>query len=135
VLALAFSCSRKPQTGEQPNRTALKIGYFGDLTGPTYNFGQSALNGVLMAASQINQYGGINNRQIDIVYHDDRGSAEEAARLAGKLIDQDKVVAVIAGGVSGNSRAAAPKALHDVTIPGSHSPIRFWPAWFNGTLR
>ena len=110
VLALAFSCSRKPETTDQPNRSALKIGYFGDLTGPTYNFGQSAMNGVLMAAAQINQYGGINNRQIDVVIQDDRGSAEEAARLAGKLIEKDKVVAIIAGGVSGNSRAAAPKA-------------------------
>lgn len=117
VLALAFSCSRKPQTVEEPNRSALKIGYFGDLTGPTYNFGQSAMNGVLMAAAQVNQYGGINNRQIDVVIHDDRGSAEEAARLAGKLIDQDKVVAIIAGGVSGNSRAAAPKAQ------SSHIPL------------
>lgn len=117
VLALAFSCSRKPQTNEQPNRSSLKIGYFGDRTGPTYNFGQSALNGVLMAAAQTNQYGGIDNRQIDVVIQDDRGSAEEAARLTGKLIDQDKVVAIIAGGVSGNSRAAAPKAQ------SSHIPL------------
>lgn len=117
VLALAFSCSRKSQTNEQPNRSTIKIGYFGDLTGPTYNFGQSAMNGVLMAAAQINQYGGIDNRQIDVVILDDRGSAEEAARLAGKLIDQDKVVAIIAGGVSGNSRAAAPKAQ------SSHIPL------------
>lgn len=117
VLALAFSCSQKPQTAEEPNRGTLKIGYFGDLTGPTYNFGQSAMNGVLMAAAQVNQYGGINNRQIDVVIHDDRGSAEEAARLTGKLIDYDKVVAIIAGGISGNSRAAAPKAQ------ASHIPL------------
>jgi branched-chain amino acid transport system substrate-binding protein len=117
VLALAFSCSRKPETAEQPDRSTIKIGYFGDLTGPTYNFGQSAMNGVLMAALQINEYGGINNRKIDVVIYDDRGSAEEAARLTGKLIDQDKVVAVIAGGVSGNSRAAAPKAQ------SSHIPL------------
>jgi branched-chain amino acid transport system substrate-binding protein len=111
VLALAFSCARKPQTSEQqPNRSPLKIGYFGDLTGPTYNFGTSAMNGVLMAAAHINQYGGINNRQIDVVIQDDRGSAEEAARLTGKLITQDKVLAIIAGGTSGNSRAAAPRA-------------------------
>jgi branched-chain amino acid transport system substrate-binding protein len=111
VLALAFSCSRKPQNGEPPpNRTTIKIGYFGDLTGPTYNFGTSAMNGVLMAAAKINQEGGINNRQIDVVIQDDRGSPEEAARLTGKLIEQDKVVAIIAGGTSGNSRAAAPKA-------------------------
>jgi branched-chain amino acid transport system substrate-binding protein len=111
ILALAFSCSRQAENGEQPpDRTTIKIGYFGDLTGPTYNFGTSAMNGVLMAAAQINQYGGINGRQIDVVIEDDRGSPEEAARKTAKLIDQDKVVAIIAGGVSGNSRAAAPRA-------------------------
>jgi branched-chain amino acid transport system substrate-binding protein len=110
VLALAFSCSRQAENGEQPDRTTIKIGYFGDLTGPTYNFGQSAMNGVLMAAAQINQDGGINGRRIDVVIEDDRGSPEEAARKTAKLIDQDKVVAIIAGGISGNSRAAAPRA-------------------------
>ena len=68
LLALAFSCSRKPPTSEQPNRTALKIGYFGDLTGPTFNFGRSAYNGVLMAADEINNAGGINGRRIDVVF-------------------------------------------------------------------
>jgi len=117
-LALAFSCSRKPNDGEQnPDRSTIKIGYFGDLTGPTYNFGQSAMNGVLMAAAQANQYGGVNGRQIDVVIQDDRGSPEEAARLTAKLIDDYKVVAVIAGGTSGNSRAAAPKAQ------SSHIPL------------
>ncbi len=48
---------------------------------------------------------------------DDKGSPEEAARLTAKLIDQDKVIAIIAGGTSGNSRAAAPKAQ------SSHVPL------------
>ena len=110
VLALAFSCSRPGEDNTTPDRTTIEIGYFGDLTGPTFNFGQSAINGVLMAASEVNQSGGINGRKIDIVIEDDKGSPEEAARLTAKLIDQDKVIAIIAGGTSGNSRAAAPKA-------------------------
>ncbi|HSL56196.1 MAG TPA: ABC transporter substrate-binding protein [Pyrinomonadaceae bacterium] len=95
----------------------IEIGYFGDLTGPTFNFGQSAINGVLMATSEVNQAGGINGRKIDVVIEDDKGSPEEAARLTAKLIDQDKVAAIIAGGTSGNSRAAAPKAQ------ASHIPM------------
>src|SRR6201991_5317311 len=110
LMALAFSCTRPNDDNGAPNHSTIKIGYFGDLTGPTFNFGQSAINGVLMAASEVNQNGGINGRQIDVVIEDDKGSPEEAARLTAKLIDQDKVVAVIAGGTSGNSRAAAPKA-------------------------
>jgi len=117
LLALAFSCARKPDSGAQQNRSAIKIGYFGDLTGQTFNFGRSAYNGVIMAAAEINQYGGINGRQIDVVIEDDKGSPEEAARLAAKLIDHDNVVAIIAGGTSGNSLAAAPKAQ------ASHVPL------------
>ena len=117
VMALAFSCTRKPVDTNAPDRSTIKIGYFGDLSGPTFNFGKSAINGVLMAAEEINQQGGINHRRIDVVIEDDKGSPEEAARLTAKLIEQDKVVAIIAGGTSGNSRAAAPKAQ------ASHVPL------------
>lgn len=117
LLALAFSCSHQSETTNAPDRSTIKIGYFGDLSGPTFNFGQSGINGVLMAADQINQAGGINGRRLDVVITDDKGSPEEAARLAAKLIDQDKVIAVIGGGTSGNSRAAAPKAQ------SSHVPL------------
>lgn len=117
LLALAFSCARKPDNNAPPKPGPIKIGYFGDLSGQTFNFGRSAYNGVLMAAAEINQYGGINGRQIDVVIEDDKGSPEEAARLTAKLIDRDKVVAIIAGGTSGNSLAAAPKAQ------ASHVPL------------
>ena len=105
LLGLALSCSQ--QINDHPT---IKIGFFGDLSGPTFNFGQSAMNGVLMAADEINQAGGINGRKIDIVFEDDKGSPELAAQITGKLIDRDKVVAIIGAGASGNSLAAAPKA-------------------------
>lgn len=117
VMALAFSCNRPGDDNTAPDHTTIEIGYFGDLTGPTFNFGQSAINGVLMATSEANQAGGINGRKIDVVIEDDKGSPEEAARLTAKLIDRDKVAAIIAGGTSGNSRAAAPKAQ------ASHIPM------------
>ena len=106
VLAM-FSCT--PQQNVEDHST-IQIGFFGDLTGPTFNFGLSAKNGVLMAADEINQAGGINGHKIDIVIEDDKGSPEEAAQVAGKLIDRYKVVAIIGAGASGNSLAAAPKA-------------------------
>lgn len=109
ISILVVGCSRQPNPNE-PDRTRIKIGFFGDLSGPTFNFGQSAKNGMLMAVDQINQAGGVNRRQIDIVIEDDHGSPERAAELTGKLISQDEVVAIIAAGTSGNSRAAAPKA-------------------------
>lgn len=110
LLALGLSCDRPPQDGAGVDRSTIKIGYFGDLSGPTFNFGESAKNGVLMAAEEINQTGGINGRKIDIVIEDDQGSPERAATVVNKLVNQDKVVALIAGGASGSSLAAGPKA-------------------------
>ena len=106
--ALSLSCASS-QKNTAEHRT-IAIGFFGDLTGPTFNFGLSAKNGVLMAADEINQAGGINGHQIDIVMEDDKGSPEEAAQATGKLIDRYKVIAIIGAGASGNSLAAAPKA-------------------------
>jgi len=63
-----------------------------------------------MAADEINQTGGINGRQIDIVIEDDQGSPELAATVVNKLTRQDKVIALIAGGASGDSLAAGPNA-------------------------
>jgi branched-chain amino acid transport system substrate-binding protein len=103
-----LSCAQQQKNAEA--RSTIQIGFFGDLTGPTFNFGLSAKNGVLMAADEINQAGGINGRQIDIVIEDDKGSPEEAAQATGKLIDRYKVVAIIGAGASGNSLASAPKA-------------------------
>ena len=107
AIILAFSCTSQNQTADH---ATIAIGFFGDLTGPTFNFGLSAKNGVLMAADEINQAGGINGHKIDIVIEDDKGSPEEAAAATGKLIDRYKVVAIIGAGASGNSLAAAPKA-------------------------
>jgi branched-chain amino acid transport system substrate-binding protein len=117
LMALASSCTRRSDDDNPVDRSTIKIGYFGDLSGPTFNFGQSAIHGVLMAVDEINRNGGINGRQIDVVIEDDRGSPEEAARLTSKLIDEYKVIAIIAGGTSGNSRAAAPRAQ------SSHVPL------------
>lgn len=108
AIGLTLSCARQQNNAE--DRSTFKIGFFGDLSGPTFNFGQSAMNGVLMAADEINQGGGINGHPIDVVIEDDKGSPEAAAQLAGKLIARDKVVAIIGAGASGNSLAAAPKA-------------------------
>lgn len=109
LLVVASSCKQTKQT-VAPDTGPIKIGYFGDLSGPTFNFGKSASNGVLMAVDEINRSGGINGRKLDVVIEDDHGSPERAAVLVSKLINEDRVIAVIAGGASGPSLAAAPRA-------------------------
>lgn len=107
LLVVPLSCVPRD---DGDDHSVIRIGFFGDLSGPTYNFGQSALNGTLMAADEINQAGGINGRKLDIVVQDDKGSPEIAAQSTSKLIQQYKVVAIIGAGASGNTLAAAPNA-------------------------
>jgi len=85
LILFAGSCQRQQQPEAARDRSTIKIGFFGDLSGPTFNFGESAKNGILMAADEINQAGGINGRRIDVVIEDDRGSPEQAAARARKL--------------------------------------------------
>ncbi len=76
LSSLTLSCTQQP---ENTDHAVIRIGFFGDLSGPTFNFGQSAMKGALMAADEINQAGGVNGRQLDIVIEDDKGSPEAAA--------------------------------------------------------
>lgn len=110
TLFLAFACERRGGSGTGNDTGTIVIGYYGDLSGRTSNFGQSTKEGVLMAADEINKAGGINGRQVQILSEDDEGRPEKAATVVTKLIDQDKVVALLGEVASGNTLAAAPKA-------------------------
>lgn len=116
-LLAGFACERRGGVGGDNNTGPIRVGYYGDLSGRTSNFGQSTKNGVMMAADEINKAGGINGRQIEILSEDDEGRPEKAATVVTKLIDQDKVIALLGEVASGNSLAAAPKAQ------ASHVPM------------
>jgi branched-chain amino acid transport system substrate-binding protein len=109
-LFFAFACERRGGSAAGDASGTIVIGYYGDLSGRTSNFGQSTKEGVLMAADEINKAGGINGRQVQILSEDDEGRPEKAATVVTKLIDQDRVVALIGEVASGNTLAAAPKA-------------------------
>jgi branched-chain amino acid transport system substrate-binding protein len=110
TLLFAFACERKGGPGAGGQTGTIVIGYYGDLSGRTSNFGQSTKAGVEMAADEINKAGGINGRQIQILSEDDEGRPEKAATVVTKLIDQDRVIALLGEVASGNTLAAAPKA-------------------------
>lgn len=110
TFLFSFACERRGGPGAGGETGQIVVGYYGDLTGRTSNFGVSTRNGVLMAADEINKAGGINGRQITILSEDDEGRPEKAATVVTKLIDQDRVIALLGEVASGNSLAAAPKA-------------------------
>lgn len=110
TLFIGLACERRGGATNGSNTGPIVVGYYGDLSGRTSSFGQSTKNGVEMAADEINKAGGINGRQVQIVVEDDQGEPNKAATVVTKLINQDKVQALLGEVASSNSLAAAPKA-------------------------
>jgi len=94
----------------------IKVGVYGDLTGATSSFGQSTKNGIELAVEEINNGGGVNGKKIQLVIEDDQGLPAMAKTVVSKLINQDKVQAVLGEVASTNSLAAAPVA-QEAKIP------------------
>ena len=86
----------------------VKIGLNVPLTGFAAADGKSALEGAKLAVSQANAAGGIKGEKIELVVYDDQASPKEAAPIATKLIEKDKVVVAVSGSYSASTRAAAP---------------------------
>jgi branched-chain amino acid transport system substrate-binding protein len=110
ALFTILACERRGGPANGGESGPILVGYYGDLSGRTSCFGQSTINGVEMAADEINKAGGINGRQIKIITEDDQGEPNKAATVVTKLINQDKVIALLGEVASSNSLAAAPKA-------------------------
>ena len=119
IFSIFFtSCVQKggDTNGTTSTGDTIKVGVYGDLTGPTASFGQSTKNGVELAVAEINAAGGVNGKKIELVIEDDQGTPEKAKTVISKLISQDKVQAVIGEVASTNSLAAAPVA-QEAKIP------------------
>ncbi len=93
VFSLAFS--------------TIKVGLFVPLTGIGADDGESALNGAKLAVEYVNSHGGIKGEKLELVYYDDQTDPKQSVSLAYKLVQRDKVIAVISGSYSGPTRAAA----------------------------
>ena len=88
----------------------LVIGEFGSLTGNDATFGISTQRGVEVALDELTakKEGRIGGLKVRVVVEDDRGMAEEAATVVQKLINQDRVLAVLGEVASSRSLAGGP---------------------------
>jgi branched-chain amino acid transport system substrate-binding protein len=111
LATLACKSGGDGNTGGKTAETGnIKVGVDADLSGQTSSFGQSIKNGVELAKDEINQAGGIDGRQIEMIVEDNKGLPDQAASAVSKLISQNQVSAIIGEAVAPNSLMAAPKA-------------------------
>jgi len=108
LLATGCRPDREAQTADTTGD--IPVGVYGALTGDQAAFGTSTVNGVRLAADEINAAGGVLGRKIRLVVEDDQGRAEEAATAVTKLITGSNVIALIGENSSNQSLAAAPIA-------------------------
>ncbi len=89
------------------SQNEILIGEYESLTGAEATFGQSSTNGLKLAVEEVNSTGGLLGKQIKLITYDDQGKPSEAATVVQKLINKDRVVAIIGEVASSRSKAGA----------------------------
>ena len=103
VLAgLAAGCG-----GGEKKADTIKVGANLEMTGGSASYGISSKNAIELAFKQINEKGGINGKQLELVVADNKSEAAEATNAMQKLVSQDNVVAVIGPNLSSSVIAAS----------------------------
>lgn len=86
----------------------VAVGAVGPVTGAAATFGISTKNGDQLAVDEWNANGGVLGKKIKMVFADDKGDPAEGATVYTKLIQQDKVCAIVGTVMSKVSLAGAP---------------------------
>src|SRR5437762_12100561 len=96
--ALVFAQGKEP----------IPIGTLSPLTGAGGSYGPDMQRAVVAVVERINKAGGINGRPIQLFHEDDQTNAEAGVRAARKLIDVNKVVAIVSTWASAVTLAVKP---------------------------
>jgi branched-chain amino acid transport system substrate-binding protein len=86
----------------------IKLGTLTPLTGAGGSYGPSMRKAMEFVAQEVNAAGGVLGRPIQLVSEDDQTNPEAAVRAARKLIDVDKVAAIMGTWASAVTTAVAP---------------------------
>jgi branched-chain amino acid transport system substrate-binding protein len=98
LTAASFGACKKPGgQGSSPSGSSseIVIGHYASMTGNTAHFGQDTDKAVRLAVDEVNAAGGVLGRQVKVVTLDDRGDSAEAANAVTRLIDVEKVHALL----------------------------------------
>jgi branched-chain amino acid transport system substrate-binding protein len=97
-LFIAGCGKAKTTTAPAPNsapKEPYKIGAIVDASGPAASLGEPERDTLKMLADELNAKGGINGHPVELIILDNKSLESEAVLAAKRLIDQDKVLAII----------------------------------------
>ncbi|MGC1564355.1 MAG: ABC transporter substrate-binding protein [Bradyrhizobium sp.] len=84
---------RADEVGVSSNR--ILFGQAAALSGPSSALGQGMRQGILAAFAEINARGGVHGRKLELISRDDGYDPDRSILQTGKLLDDDKVFALI----------------------------------------
>jgi len=150
VLSIALvgcSSASSSSTGSGSSGSSgspIKVGAILSLTGPYAALGASEKNALELEVKRINDAGGLGGSQIEVIIEDDATDEAKAVAAATKLIEQDKVVAILGATGTGQSmavrtvinRAGVPQIsmAGGNAITGTFDPLVFQTPWPNSII-
>src|SRR5450759_1658610 len=94
----------------------IKIGAVLSVSGPASFLGDPEKKTLEIYVEEINPKGGVNGQKLQLVIYDDAGNAENARTFATRLVEEDKIVAMVGGSTTGATLAMIP-VFEDAKIP------------------
>ena len=89
----------------------IKIGGLAPLTGEVAQYGIAVQEGVDLYIEQLNNAGGINGSTVEMIWYDEKGDVTEATAAYSRLVERDKVSAIIGDVTSKPSLAVGDLAV------------------------
>ena len=90
LMTVSFAgCSSSDAGNQSADGTTFKIGGIGPLTGDQASYGTSVKNGAQIAVDEINEAGGANGMQLELIFEDDECDEEKSVNAYNTLMDQE----------------------------------------------
>ena len=96
------------KTAFAQSKDPIKVGVVLPLSGGLELFGQQGIQGMKLAVKEINESGGVLGRKLELVIEDNKTDPKTSVEKATKLIQRDKVIAVVGPITSGARDAMTP---------------------------
>ena len=107
-LAVVSMPSRAAENGVTD--TTIRVGQSAVFSGVAQDFGNDYRAGIKLYFDRVNKGGGVNGRKIELLSYDDAYEPQRTAANTAKLIDEDRVFALMGFVATGNLVAAMPLA-------------------------
>jgi branched-chain amino acid transport system substrate-binding protein len=108
AAALALTAGSASAQTQGVTKNEIVIGSIQDLSGPLAGFGKQVRLGMMLRVEEVNEQGGVNGRKIKLLVEDSGYDPRRAVLAAQKLVNQDKIFAMVAHIGTAQNMAAMP---------------------------